>query len=57
MLADAAEALGDREACVCIDMTKKFEKTHRGLLSALAEELEGVTRGEVTVVIAGNTRR
>jgi 16S rRNA (cytidine1402-2'-O)-methyltransferase len=58
MLADAAEALGDREACVCIDMTKKFERTHRGALSALAEEFDGVTvRGEVTVVIAGNTRR
>jgi 16S rRNA (cytidine1402-2'-O)-methyltransferase len=58
MLADAAEALGDREACVCIDMTKKFERTHRGALSELAEEFDGVTvRGEVTVVIAGNTRR
>jgi 16S rRNA (cytidine1402-2'-O)-methyltransferase len=58
MLADAAEALGDREACVCIDMTKKFEKTHRGLLTALAGAFDGETvRGEVTVVIAGNTRR
>src|SRR4051794_14914785 len=60
MLADAAEVLGaDREACVCIDMTKKFERTHRGTLSALAEELAdaGQIRGEITVVIAGNTRR
>jgi 16S rRNA (cytidine1402-2'-O)-methyltransferase len=58
MLLDAQEALGDREACVCIDLTKKFEATHRGLLSALAEEFDGVTvRGEVTVVIAGNVRR
>ena len=57
MLADAHEALGDREACVCIDLTKKFEATHRGLLSALAEQFDGVTvKGEITVVIAGNSR-
>jgi 16S rRNA (cytidine1402-2'-O)-methyltransferase len=58
MLRDAQEALGDREACVCIDLTKKFEATHRGVLSALAEQFDGVTvRGEITVVIAGNARR
>jgi 16S rRNA (cytidine1402-2'-O)-methyltransferase len=58
MLRDACEALGDREACVCIDLTKKFEATHRGVLSALAEQFDGVTvRGEITVVIAGNARR
>jgi 16S rRNA (cytidine1402-2'-O)-methyltransferase len=57
MLADALEVLGDREACVCIDLTKKFEATHRGSLSALAEQFDGVTvRGEITVVIAGNAR-
>jgi 16S rRNA (cytidine1402-2'-O)-methyltransferase len=58
MLADALEVLGDREACVCVDLTKKFEATHRGTLSALAEEFEGVTaRGEFTVVIEGAQRR
>src|SRR3954468_13914708 len=58
MLADAAEVLGEREACVCIDMTKKFEKTRRGTLPALAAEFSDANvRGEVTVVIAGNTRR
>jgi 16S rRNA (cytidine1402-2'-O)-methyltransferase len=58
LLHDAVEVLGDREACVCVDLTKKFEATHRGALSSLADEFEGVTvRGEVTVVIAGNTRR
>jgi 16S rRNA (cytidine1402-2'-O)-methyltransferase len=58
MLRDAAEVLGEREACVCIDMTKKFESVHRGELSALADELSGAPpRGEITVVIAGNTRR
>jgi 16S rRNA (cytidine1402-2'-O)-methyltransferase len=58
LLRDASEVLGDREACVCVDLTKRFEATHRGSLSALAEEFEGhPPRGEMTVVIAGNTRR
>jgi 16S rRNA (cytidine1402-2'-O)-methyltransferase len=58
MLRDAHEVLGDREACVCVDLTKKFEATHRGSLSALADKFEGETvRGELTVVIAGNARR
>ncbi|HEY0631659.1 MAG TPA: 16S rRNA (cytidine(1402)-2'-O)-methyltransferase [Thermoleophilaceae bacterium] len=58
LLRDAVEVLGDREACVCVDLTKKFEATHRGSLSTLADEFDGVTvRGEVTVVIAGNARR
>jgi 16S rRNA (cytidine1402-2'-O)-methyltransferase len=58
LLRDAVEVLGDREACVCVDLTKKFEATHRGVLSSLADEFDGATvRGEVTVVIAGNTRR
>jgi 16S rRNA (cytidine1402-2'-O)-methyltransferase len=58
MLADALEVLGDREACVCVDLTKKFEATHRGTLSTLAEEFDGVTvRGELTVVIEGAQRR
>jgi 16S rRNA (cytidine1402-2'-O)-methyltransferase len=50
--------LGDREACVCVDLTKRFEAVHRGTLSALAGEFDGApARGEITVVIAGNTRR
>ena len=58
LLQDAHEVLGDREACVCIDMTKRFEAVHRGTLSALAAQFQDPpSRGEVTVVIAGNTRR
>jgi 16S rRNA (cytidine1402-2'-O)-methyltransferase len=58
LLRDAAEVLGDREACVCVDLTKRFEATHRGSLSVLAEEFEGrEARGEITVVIAGNPRQ
>ena len=55
LLKDALEVYGDRRAAVCIELTKKFEKTHRGTLSALLERFKDATiRGEVTVVIAGN---
>lgn len=54
-LAAACEVLGDREVAVCIELTKKFERIHRGYLSDLAREFDGKTiRGEVTLVIAGN---
>jgi 16S rRNA (cytidine1402-2'-O)-methyltransferase len=55
LLADALEALGDRRAAVCLELTKKFETVDRGYLSELAARYaEGEVRGEVTVVIAGN---
>ena len=51
----ALEALGDRQAAVCIELTKKFERIHRGFLHDLHAELSGVRiKGEVTLVIAGN---
>ncbi len=54
-LAAALEALGNRQAAVCIEMTKKFERIHRGDLSKLAEEFaDKKVRGEVAIVIAGN---
>ncbi len=55
LLADALEVLGDRRAAVCVELTKQFEKVHRGTLGELAERFrEATIRGEVTVVIAGN---
>ncbi|MFQ6098719.1 MAG: 16S rRNA (cytidine(1402)-2'-O)-methyltransferase [Armatimonadota bacterium] len=55
LLSDAREVLGDRKAAVCIELTKKFERVHRGFLSELAGRLQAdEVRGEVTVVIAGN---
>lgn len=51
----AIAALGDREAAVCIELTKRFEAVHRGHLADLAERLEAAAiRGEVTIVVAGN---
>jgi 16S rRNA (cytidine1402-2'-O)-methyltransferase len=53
-LAAALEVLGDREAAICIELTKKFERVTRGYLSALAAQFKGqAIRGEVTLVIAG----
>ena len=54
-LADAVDVLGDRMAAVCIELTKKFERTHRGYLSDLMVEFaDKKVKGEITVVIAGN---
>ena len=55
LLRDAREVYGDRRAAVCIELTKKFEKIHRGTLSELYARFKDVAiRGEVTVVVAGN---
>ncbi len=57
LLADAVAVLGNRRGAVCIELTKKFEEVHRGVLADLAEQFREVkVRGEGTVVIAGNTR-
>ena len=51
----AHEVLGDRQAAVCMELTKKFEKVSRGFLGALVEEFrDRKVKGEVTIVIAGN---
>ena len=51
----ALDALGDRRAAVCIELTKKFERVARGWLSELAAEFAGQkVKGEVVLVIAGN---
>jgi len=55
LLRDAREVYGDRRAAVCIELTKKFERIHRGTLGELAARFAAEQiKGEVTVVIAGN---
>jgi 16S rRNA (cytidine1402-2'-O)-methyltransferase len=55
LLVDALSVLGDRRAAVCVELTKQFERVHRGSLGELAEKFKDVkVRGEITVVIAGN---
>lgn len=51
----ALDALGDRRAAVCIEMTKQFERIHRDWLSALeAQFRDKKIKGEVAIAIAGN---
>jgi len=54
-LTTALDVLGDREAAVCIELTKRFERVFRGYLSVLERELASrQIKGEVTIVIAGS---
>lgn len=54
-LAAAHEVLGDRQAAVCIELTKQFERVARGWLSELAATFAAKpVKGEVAIVIAGN---
>jgi 16S rRNA (cytidine1402-2'-O)-methyltransferase len=54
-LAAALEVLGDREAAVCIELTKLHERVSRGYLGDLAAEFKDARiKGEVAIVIAGN---
>ena len=51
----ALDVLGDREAAVCIELTKLHERVSRGYLSDLVKEYEKqAVKGEVALVIAGN---
>lgn len=51
----ALDALGDREAAVCIELTKMHERVSRGYLSDLVKEFAGAkVKGEVALVIAGS---
>ena len=55
-LEDALEVLGDRPACLANDLTKKFERIDRGLISELLvvlAENPDADKGEYTVLIAG----
>jgi 16S rRNA (cytidine1402-2'-O)-methyltransferase len=49
-----AEVLGDRQAVVALELTKRFERTFRGSLSELAEQFANEeTKGEAVIVVAG----
>ena len=51
----ALDALGDREAAVCIELTKMHERVSRGYLSDLVNEFKDAkVKGEVALVIAGS---
>ena len=57
-LAAALDALGDREAAVCVEMTKVHERVERGYLADLAASFAAApVKGEVAIVIAGANRK
>ncbi len=51
LLADALEVLGDLDAAVCVELTKRFEDVVTGSLAELSQVFAEAPRGEVTVVI------
>ncbi len=54
-LAELAQALGERPACLARELTKLHEELRRGSLGSLARSLEAGLRGEVTIVVGGAT--
>jgi 16S rRNA (cytidine1402-2'-O)-methyltransferase len=45
---------GDREAAVALELTKRFERLHRGELSDLAAEFAAIeTKGEAVILVSG----
>jgi 16S rRNA (cytidine1402-2'-O)-methyltransferase len=51
-LADMQAVLGDREACVCRELTKLYENAYRGKLSALvADPHLQEPKGEIVIVV------
>lgn len=53
-LAAMAELWGERQAAVALELTKRFERVHRGTLAELAAEFADTeTKGEAVIVVAG----
>ncbi len=58
LMAAILEVLGDRPLAVCRELTKLHEEVYRGTVQAWLEEAaERRLRGEVTLVVGGDTRR
>ena len=53
-LASMAQLWGERQAAVALELTKRFERVHRGSLAELAAQFaDSETRGEAVIVVAG----
>ena len=54
-LEEALDAYGNRQAAVCLELTKQFERCSRGPLAELTKEYKDKNvKGEAVIVIAGN---
>jgi 16S rRNA (cytidine1402-2'-O)-methyltransferase len=56
-LEDAREILGDRRVVVAREMTKVYEEVLRGTITEVLKRLTAEVKGEVTVMLEGNTCR
>jgi 16S rRNA (cytidine1402-2'-O)-methyltransferase len=55
LLAEALEVYGNRQAAVCLELSKQFERVRRGSLSELSAEFATAkVKGEAVIVIAGD---
>lgn len=55
LVRDCLKVYGNRRAAVCFELTKKFQRVHRGFLDSLLENLENQeSKGEITLVVVGN---
>jgi len=55
-LSAMADAFGERQAVVALELTKRFERTRRGSLAELAAAFSGEeVKGEAVIVVAGAT--
>jgi 16S rRNA (cytidine1402-2'-O)-methyltransferase len=56
-LTDMHEVLGDRQACLAREISKKFEEFVRGTLSEILARLDGRSiKGEIVLVVSGADR-
>ena len=56
-VADLAEILGDRPACLARELTKMYEEVRRGTLTELLESVRAdPVRGEIVLVVGGAIR-
>lgn len=57
-LKDALEVFGDRQAAVCFELTKKFERVHRGYINDIIREMDtALSKGEVSIVVSGTNEK
>jgi 16S rRNA (cytidine1402-2'-O)-methyltransferase len=57
-LADAALVLGERQACLAREISKKFEQFIRGTITEIIEKTKGKKiKGEIVLIIAGAPRK
>lgn len=57
-LAEAASVLGERQACLAREISKKFEQFIRGTITEIIEKTKGKKiKGEIVLIIAGAPRK